>query len=71
MYIPNSSHKDGESSFSEYINLKSTTKVGCKFDEASWHVLKEKGVLLVHKANTRKLTKAPLPSFVTSSKGSL
>jgi len=70
-YIPKCRHKDRELPFNKYTNPKSTTKVEPKFDETSWHVLKEKGVLLVHKANPSKLTKAPLLGFVASSKGSL
>ena len=52
-------------------NPKSATKVGRKFNEASYRVLKEKGVLPVHRANPNKLTKVSLPGFVATSKGSL
>ena len=52
-------------------NPKSATKVERKLNEASCCVLKEEGVLPVHRANPSKLTKASLPSFVASSKGSL
>jgi len=52
-------------------NPKNATKVERKFNEASWCILKEKGVPLVHRANPGKLTKVSLPSFVASSKGLL
>jgi len=70
-YILKSRLKDGESPFGKCTNPKSTTNIERKFDEARWHVLKEKGVLLVHKANPSKLTKALVPGFVSSSKGLL
>ena len=52
-------------------NPKSATKVERKFNEASWCVLKEKGVPPAHRANPSELTKVSLPGFVASSKGSL
>ena len=52
-------------------NPKSATKVERKFNEASCCVLKEKGVLPVHKANPNKLIKVSLPGFIASSKGLL
>jgi len=51
--------------------IKKATRVGNKFNEVSWHVLKKKGVLLVHKANHTILTKASFPGFITSSRGLL
>jgi len=70
-YIHKFGKKDDESLFSECTNPKSTIKVERKFNEASWHVLKEKGVLPAHKGNPSKLTNVPFPGFVTSSKRSL
>jgi len=53
------------------INPQSATKVERKLNEASWCVLKDQGVLPVHKMNPSKLTKISLFGFVASSKGSL
>jgi len=64
-----SSRKDDESPFRKCTSPQSATKVEHKFEKASWHVLKENGVLSFHKANPSKLTKAPLPSFIASFKG--
>jgi len=69
-YIPKSRHKNGESPFAEFTNPKGSTKAERKFDEASWHIPKENGVISVHRTNPSKLTKVSLPSFVASSKGS-
>ena len=70
-YIPKSRHKDSEAPFSECTTLESVTKPISKLKETDWHVLKGKGVLLIHKASQSKLVKAPLVSFILSSKGSL
>ena len=69
-YIPKSRRKDGESPFAECTNPKGSTKVERKFDDASWHILKEKGVISIHKVSPSKLTKAPLSGFVVFSNGS-
>jgi len=69
-YIPKSRHKDSEAPFSECTTLESVTKPISKLKETDWHVLKGKGVLLIHKASQSKLVRAPLVSFVISSKGS-
>ena len=71
IYIPKSRRKDEEPLFYECTNPKSTTKIEHKFNEASWRILKGKGVLPVHRANPSKLTKVSLPGFVASSKDSL
>ena len=52
-YIPKSRRKNGESPFAECTNLNGSIKVESKFDEASWYILKEMGVLSVHKANPK------------------
>jgi len=70
-YIPKSRLKDEALPFCEYTKPKSATNVEHKFNAASWRVLKEKGVLPVHRANPSKLTKASLPGFVASSEGLL
>ena len=49
-YIPKSRRKDGESSFKECIIPKDTTKADVKCNEVNSAVLRENGVLSVHKA---------------------
>jgi len=44
-YIPKSHRKNGESLFAECTNPNGSTKVERKFDEASWHIIKETCVL--------------------------
>jgi len=70
-YIPKSHHKDGEAPFSECTTLESVNKPINKLNETDWHVLRGKGVLPTHKASQSKVVRAPLMSFVMSSKGSL
>jgi len=66
-----SHRKDGESPFSECTIPISITKADIKLKDASWHILKENDVLLVHKGNQTKLTKASLLGFIASSRGLL
>ena len=70
-YIPKSHRKDDEAPFSECTAPESITKPIHKIKETDWHVLEGKGVLPTHKATPSKVAKAPLASFVMSSKGSL
>jgi len=70
-YIPRSRSKDGESPFSECTARKIISKPISKCKGTDWQVLKDKGVLLYHKASHSKVTGAPLPSIIVFSKGSL
>jgi len=63
--------KDCELSFSECSIPKSASKANDKHNKVDWVVLRKNDALSLHKASYSKSTKAPLPSFVTSSKGLL
>ena len=70
-YIPKSQRKDDEFSFSECLIPKRTTKANDNHTVVGLGCPKKNGVLSVHKAQYSKLTKAPLPGFIVSSKGLL
>jgi len=63
--------KDGEALFSKCTTLESATKPISKFKETNCRILRDKGVLLTHKAIQRRVARALLSGFVVCSKGSL